>query len=351
MIYFANPHLFYLLLLIPAIAIIYMLGRMSRKRRLKKFGHENVIAHLMPETSRYMPTVKIVLQLTALLFLVIALTRPFVIKAGGGGESSKETASGIEIMVCLDVSNSMLASSTDDRNGVSRLQRAKMILEKMINAMQNDKIGLIVFAGETYTQLPITNDYLSAKMYLNTISTDMVPTQGTSMGAAIDMAINSFNPESKFQKAIVVITDAENFEDDAESAAKDAAKAGIQVDVVGIGTENGMPIPLLDQSGGYFCYDNGEEVLTSFNADIAKSVAKAGNGVYVNGSSNGAVSDLQSQLDKLAKTEYTRAGMPNNSVELYPIAVILTLILLIVDLFLPYGKIKWLSNINFFTKD
>ena len=352
MIYFANPHLFYLLLLLPAIGIIYALGRISRKRRLKKFGNESVIASLMPDTSRYMPTVKIVVELTALLFLIIALTRPFIIKATGNEDSaSKETAAGIEIMVCLDVSNSMMASSTDDRNGVSRLQRAKMILEKMINSMQNDKIGLIVFAGDAYTQLPITNDYLSAKMYLNSISTDMVPTQGTAMGAAIDMAVNSFNPESKFQKAIVVITDAENFEDDAQSAAEDASKAGIQVDVAGIGGEKGMPIPLPDNSGAYFCYDNGEEVLTAFDAKIAESVAKAGNGVYVNGSSNNAVSELQSQLDKLAKTEYTRMGMPDNSVELYPIAVILALLLLLVDVFLPYSKIKWLKSINFFTKN
>lgn len=352
MINFANPELLYLLLLVPAIGLIYFLVRLLAARRLKKFGNPAVIAHLMPERSRYMPAVKIVMELTALVFLVIALSRPFVLKTEGDNDkTAKETTAGIEVMVCLDVSNSMLASSTDDPNGVSRLQRAKFILEKMVNAMVNDKIGLIVFAGDAYTQLPITSDYLSAKMYLNSITTDMVPTQGTAIGAAIEMAMNSFNPESKFQKAIVVITDAENFEDDAKAAASQAAKAGIQVDVIGIGSEKGMPIPLPEHPGEYFTYDNGEQVLTAFNPKVAQDIAKAGHGEYIDGSSNQAVAQLEEQLDKLSKTEYTRFGMPDNSLELYPIAIILALALLLVDIFLPYSKIKWLRNINFFTKN
>lgn len=352
MIYFANPELLYLLLLIPAIAGLYALNRLLRTKRLKRFGRLDTIVHLMPERSKYMPTVKIVIELVALFFLIIALSRPYTLKAEGDkGEAAKETAAGIEIMVCLDVSNSMLASSTDDPAGVSRLQRAKFILEKMINTMTNDKIGLIVFAGEAYTQLPITNDYLSAKMYLGSISTDMVPTQGTAIGAAIDMAVNSFNPESKFQKAIVVITDAENFEDDAVAAAKNASKAGIQIDVIGIGSGNGMPIPLPGQQGQYFTYDNGEQVLTALDPKIAQDIAKAGGGVYIDGASNQAVKQLEDQLDKLAKTEYSRFGMPDNSLELYPMAIVVALLLLVIDIFLPYGKIAWLRNINFFTKN
>lgn len=352
MIYFANPQLLYLLLLIPVIGLLFFLNRYSRQRRLKKFGHLDTIRRLMPDASRYMPTVKICMELAALLFLVIALSRPYVLKesAETDEKTSKEMASGIEVMICLDVSNSMLASSTDDPKGVSRLQRAKFILEKMINSMNDDKVGLIVFAGDAYTQLPITSDCMSAKMYLNSITTDMVPTQGTAIGAAIDMAVNSFNPESKFQKAIVVITDAENFEDDATGAARNAAKAGIQVDVIGVGSEQGMPIPYPGHPGEYFTLDNGEQVLSSFNPKVAKDIASAGKGIYIDGSDNGAVDELKEQLGKLAKTEYTRFGMPDNSQELYPIAVILALVLLLVDLFLPYSKIEWLKNITFFTK-
>lgn len=351
MINFANPELLYLLLLIPVIAAIYAATRLMRAKRLKRFGNADILANLMPEASRYMPTVKISLQLTALLCLIIALARPYVLSIDPQSEKvSKETSAGIEVMICMDVSNSMLASSTDDPNGVSRLQRAKFLLEKMINSMVNDKVGLIVFAGDAYTQLPITNDYLSAKMYLNSITTDMVPTQGTAIGAAIDMAVNSFNPESKFQKAIVIITDAENFEDDAKDAAAKAAKAGIQVNVIGVGTEKGMPIPSPENPNEYFTFDNGSQVLTAFNPKVAEDIAHAGKGTYINGGSNQAVSQLEEQLDKLSKTEYTRFGMPDNTVELYPIAVILAFLLLMIDIFLPYSKIKWLSNINFFTK-
>lgn len=351
MINFANPELLYLLLLIPAIAAIYALTRIMRAKRIKRFGNPEVLAALMPDASRYMPTVKIVFELAALLFLVVALGRPYVLSNDPDAEKvSKETTAGIEVMICLDVSNSMLASSTDDENGVPRLQRAKFLLEKMVNSMVNDKVGLIVFAGDAYTQLPITNDYLSAKMYLNSITTDMVPTQGTAIGSAIDMAVNSFNPESKFQKAIVVITDAENFEDDAKEAASKAAKAGIQVDVVGLGSEKGMPIPVEGQPGEYFTFDNGEPVLTAFNPKVAEEIAKAGKGVYIDGSSNSAVTQLQEQLDTLSKTEYARFGMPDNTVELYPMAILLAFIFLSIDVFLPYSKIKWLRNINFFTK-
>lgn len=352
MIHLANPELLYLLLLIPVLGAIYALGRSLRTRRLKKFGDMKVIARLMPDVSRYMPTVKICIELTALFFIIIAISRPFVYTSDPDSETtSSETTSGIEVMICMDVSNSMLASSTDDPKGVSRLQRAKFILEKMIASMQNDKVGLIVFAGEAYTQLPITNDYLSAKMYLNSITTDMVPTQGTAIGAAIDMAVNSFNPESDFQKAIVIITDAENFEDDAQEAAKLAAKGGIQVDVIGLGTEKGAPIPVPGSPGEYFAYDNGQQVITSFDPKVAEAIAKAGNGIYINGASSRAVGELKEQLDKLSKTEYTRHGMPDNTNELYPIAVILALLLLVVDIFLPYSKIKWLTKINFFTKN
>ena len=197
-------------------------------------------------------------------------------------------------MICLDVSNSMLASSTDDEAGVSRLQRAKFILEKMIDKMQNDKVGLIVFAGDAYTQLPITSDYISAKMFLNNISTGMVPTQGTAIGAAIDMAMNSFTPDDKMGKAIIVITDGENFEDNAVDEAKRAANAGIQVDVVGLGSGRGVRIPVGRNS--YMINPmTGEEVLTKLDESTAMEIAKAGKGIYVNGATSSAVSDIDTK--------------------------------------------------------
>ncbi len=346
MISFAYPHLLYLLLLIPIVAALFLWARWARKRKLERFGQLDVLTHLMPDASRYKPWIKITLQLLAMAFLIIAIARP---RSTAKIDSSEEesVARGIEVMICLDVSRSMLASSTDDPGGVSRLQRAKFILEKLIDKMNDDKVGLIVFAGEAYTQLPITSDYISAKMFLNGISTDMVPTQGTAIGAALDMAINSFTPDDQFQKAIVLITDGENFEDNAEEVAKRAADAGIEVDVIGIGSGKGAPIPV--NSREYLRDQNGDEVRTALNEDMARAIAKAGHGIYVAGGSTAAVNDIDDQLNKLAKTEYSRTSVPT-AAEQFPLAVWIALALILIDVFILDRKISWLKNINFFSK-
>ena len=198
---FANPGLLYLMFALLAVAGLFLWARYTRRRRLRLYGNPEVLAGLMPEASRYTPALKLVLQLVALATLVIVLARP---RAGAKEEVSE--VQGIEVMVCLDVSNSMLASSTDDPRGVSRLQRAKLILEKLFDKLGNDKVGLIVFAGDAYTQLPVTSDFSSAKMFLSSISTEMVPTQGTAIGAAVDMAVTSFSPDEDVHKAIIVKT-------------------------------------------------------------------------------------------------------------------------------------------------
>lgn len=350
MIHFANPHLLYLLLLIPIVSLLYAWARMARKRKLRRLGNPAILSSLMPDASRYMPNIKICLELMATAFIIIALARPYVDKAGAGDDGADEMANGIEVMICFDVSNSMLASSTDDPKGLSRMQRAKMLLEKIISNMKQDRVGLIIFAGEAYTQLPLTSDYLSAKMYLNSLSPDMIPSQGTAIGEAIDMAINCFNPESTMQKAIILITDAENFEDNAEEAAKRAAEVGIQVDVVGVGTGQGAPIPLKGKRNEFMTDYEGKQVITSFNKEVAEAIAKAGNGTYVSGNSSNAVDALKEKLDTLAKTEYKRFSAPSPASELYPIAIFIALCLLLIDMALPYSKIEWLRNINFFSK-
>lgn len=345
---FAHPQYLYLLILIPALLGLFVLARMARQRKLRRFGRPDVLEHLMPDASPYKPWIKISLELLALLFIIIALARP---QSAVNMDSSEEetTSRGIEIMLCVDVSNSMLASATDDPSGVSRLQRAKFILEKLVDKMSDDKVGLIVFAGDAYTQLPITTDYISAKMFLGDLSTDIVPTQGTAIGAAIEMAESSFTPESDFQKAIVIITDGENFEDDAVEAAADAARQGIQVDVVGIGSGKGAPIPVKGSSGQFMTDQNGEQIVTRLDEDNARAIAKAGDGVYVNGASTSAVNDLDEQLDKLSKTEYKRTSVPM-AAEQFPLAVWVAFALIVIDIFILDRKISWLKRINFFTK-
>lgn len=349
MISFAYPHLLYLLFLIPVIAVLFVWARFTRKRKLARYGRPDVIAALMPEVSKYMPWVKMVLSLVIIASMVIMIARP---RATGGLEpdaSETKVSRGIEVMICLDVSNSMLASSTDDDRGISRLQRAKHILEKLIDKMTNDKVGLIVFAGDAYTQLPITSDYISAKMFLNGITTDMVPTQGTAIGAALEMAMNSFTPNDEMGKAIVVITDGENFEDNAVEAAKRAASAGVQVDVIGLGTTRGARIPI-GKNQYMINPSTGEEVVTKLDEETAAQIAKAGDGIYVNGGSNSAINAVDEKMDELQQGDFERKSFSPQS-EQFPIFAFITLILLVIYSITVTRKISWLKKYRFFTKE
>lgn len=343
MISFAHPQLLYLLLLLPALAGLYLLARYSRRRKIARYGRPSVVESMMPEASRYKPPLKLVMQLVAIAALVIVLARP---RAGAREEISE--VEGIEVMICLDVSNSMLASSTDDPNGVSRLQRAKLVLEKLIDRLDNDKVGLIVFAGDAYTQLPITTDFVSAKMFLNGISTEMVPTQGTSIGAAIDMAMSSFSPGDETGKAIIVITDGESFDDDPIAAAKSAARQGIQVDVIGLGTTKGSLIPF-GAKGQFMKDDEGNPVTTRLDEQTAAAIAEAGDGIYVQGASSGVVGDVADQLDTLAKSNLERV-VYSASAEQFPLFAWIALIFIVADVFLLDRKIGWLKKITFFSQ-
>lgn len=344
MVSFAYPYLLYLLLAILVFVGFFLLARVARRRNLIKFGHLSTLNHLMPDASKYVPAVKIAIQMIVVAALVIVLARP---RAGAKEEVSN--VRGIEVMVALDVSNSMLASSTDDTNGISRLQRAKHVLEKLIDKLDNDKVGLIVFAGEAYTQLPITSDFVSAKVYLNSISTEMVPTQGTAIGSAISMAMHSFSPNDDIQKAIVVITDGENQVGDAVAVAKEAEKQGIQVDVIGLGSGKGAPIPLNSQKNTFLKDNEGHVVTTYLNEQMAQEIADAGKGIYVNGAASSAVNEISDQLDTLAKSDLEKV-VYSSSAEQFPVFAWIALFLLIVDFFILDRKIGWLRRFNFFTK-
>lgn len=341
---FAYPHLLYLLLLLPLVFGLWYWSRLSRKAKLRRYGRPEQLAHLMPEYSKYMPAVKITLQLLALASLIVAVARP-----RAGEKEEVENTSGIEVMIAFDVSRSMLASSTDDPNGVSRLQRAKYILNRLIDKLDNDKVGLIVFAGEAYTQLPITTDFLSARMYLDEITTDMVPTQGTAIGTAINMAINSFSTDTEVNKAIIVITDGENHEGDAMEMADYAKSLGIQVDVIGVGSLKGAPIPIDARRGEFLKDASGAPVTTFLNEAMAKEIAKAGNGTYINGSGNKAVDNLVEQLDQIKKSDLRHISY-KASAEQFPVFVWIAIILLVIDAFVMPRKIGWLKKFTFFSK-
>lgn len=340
---FAYPHLLYLLFAIPVIFGLWYWAHIARRAKLRRLGRIGQIEWLMPEASKYKPAIKMAIRLLALACIIIAVARP-----RAGEKEEVESTEGIEVMIAMDVSRSMLASSTDDVKGIARLDRAKYLLGNLIGKLSNDKVGLIVFAGEAYTQLPITTDFVSAKMYLDEINTEMVPTQGTAIGTAINMAINSFSPAEDVNKAIIVITDGENHEGDALEMAKYAKSLGIEVDVIGIGSLKGAPIPI-DNKGNFLKDTDGTPVTTFLNEKMAREIAAAGGGVYINGSSNKALSDLVSQLDTIKKSDLRKISY-KASAEQFPLFIWIALGLLLIDSLITSTKIGWLKGITFFSQ-
>ena len=340
---FAYPQYLYLLLLLPVVAGLMVWGRSSRIKKLKTFGRTEVVEQQMPDVSPYKPWIQLSLELLLLALVIIILARP-----RAGSSSTTTTVHGIEMMVAVDVSNSMNASATDDPQDISRLQRAKMILEKIIDRSQNDKVGLIVFAGNAYMQMPMTSDVSSAKLFLNGINTNMAPTQGTAIGAAIDMAASAFSQSKKSQKTIIVITDGENFEDDAVGAASRARKNGIQVNVMGVGSDHGAPIPMGD--GSYLMDDSGQPVITYLNEKMAQQIADAGKGVYVNGNASDAVETLHDTLDKLSKTDLATVSFTQHD-EQFPVFAWIALLVIVALMLVLERKNPWLKQFNFFTKN
>ena len=269
---------------------------------------------------------------------MIVLARP-----RAGAKEQQEVSAGIEVMIAFDVSNSMLASSTDRPDGVSRLDRARLLLEKLVDRLDNDKVGLVVFAGQSKMQLPLTSDFYTAKMYLNELSPNQISYQGTSISSAIKMAMNGFSPAEDMHKAIILITDAEDHEGEAIETARLAAENDIQIDVIGLGTPAGNVLP-------GFADNEGRPVVTRLNEELAQKIAEAGDGIYVNGASPSALSDLSAQLDKLQKSEF-RSVTYKAGAEQFPTFAAIALIFLLIDIFVVDRKISWLRGINFFTKE
>jgi Ca-activated chloride channel family protein len=278
-------------------------------------------------------------MLLALVLLIFAAARPQF-----GQQEKHVKRQGIEVMVALDISNSMLAEDV----APNRLDRAKQMLSKMIDNMEDDKVGLVVFAGDAFTQLPITCDYVSAKMFLNTISPKLIATQGTAIGSALQTSIRSFGAQNtEVGRAIILITDGENHEDDAISAAKQAQELGIKVFVIGIGKPEGAPIPK-PGANDYFKDRSGQVVVTQLNEDMCQQIAQAGKGIYVRcDNTNTAMRALQQELDQIATAELESTVYADFN-EQYQSFVILALCLLIIDFFIMTRKNHKLIRMNLF---
>lgn len=342
---FAYPELLLLLLLVPLFVTLYAWARYARRRNLRKFGRIKVIGSLMLEVSPYKPPLKLSLEMFALAFIILALARPW-----GGVKDEKTVKEGIEVVIAVDASNSMLASASDSPDGPDRMRTAKLILEKLINRLDNDRVGLIVYAGQAYTLIPVTNDYVSAKMFLNSIDPTQIAEQGTNMTSAIEMAANSFSDNKNIGKAIILITDAEELEDQQSvmTAAQNAVKKGIQIDVVGVGQS--VPVTIPENGSLMIDGQTGEPVRTALNEELATRISSAGKGIYVNASSSDALGDLERQLGKLKKAAMESSVYSQHD-ELFGVFAWLALACIVINVFLLERKISWLDRITFFKKE
>lgn len=268
---FEEPAYLYLLILLPLLVAFYLYSNYRRRKAIQKFGDPILMAQLMPDVSRYRPDVKFWFVWAAIGFFSVLLARP---QFGSKLETVKRQ--GVEVMVALDISNSMLAQDVQP----SRLEKAKRLMARLVDKMQNDKVGMIVFAGDAFTQLPITNDYISAKMFLETIDPSLISKQGTAIGAAINLATRSFTPQEGVGRAIILITDGENHEGGAMEAVKAATEKGIQVNVLGVGLPDGAPIPV-EGTNDYRRDREGNVIVTRLNEQMCQEIAKTGNGIYV----------------------------------------------------------------------
>ncbi len=293
---FANPNVLWLLLVVAVLVLLFFVGRYLSDKALARFGNVALLRPLMRGVSHQKQNVKFVLQMVALVCLIVAAARP---QFGSNLETVKKQ--GIEVMVCLDISNSMLAEDI----APSRLDKSKRMLARMLDQMQNDQVGLVVFAGDAVVQLPITNDFVSAKMFLESISPENISVQGTAIGAAINLAVRSFTPREESSKAIVLITDAENHEDDAAGAASAAFEKGIPTHVIGVGSPQGTVIP--DGSGRRNSPrkdNNGNPITTRLDETIARQVAEAGHGIYAHAdNSNSAINSVIESLHQMRTSE------------------------------------------------
>ena len=339
MLRFEDPIFLWLLWLIPLLAMVRFVAWRRRKANLRKFGDPALVKDLMPDVSKYRPSVKFWLLNSVLAVMIIMVARPQM-----GAKISHEKRNGIEAIICMDISNSMLAEDVVP----SRLDKSKMLVENMVDHFTNDKIGLVVFAGDAFVQLPITSDYVSAKMFLQNIDPSLIQTQGTDIARAINVAMHSFTQQDKVGRAIIVITDGEDHEGGAEEAAAQAKKAGINVFILGVGSTKGAPIPI--GNGNYLKDNTGQTVMTHLNEQMCQQIANAGSGTYIHvDNTSDAQDELNDQLTKLQKGE-TNSVIYSEYDEQFQAFGILAIILLILEVCILEVKNPKQRNIKLFKR-
>lgn len=339
MFQFEEPAYLYLLLLLPVLALLYWYSNYRRRRAIRKFGDPELMAMLMPDVSKYRPDVKF-----GIIWLVVALFSLLLARPQFGSKLETVKRQGVEVMIALDISNSMLAQDVQP----SRLAKAKRLVAQLVDKMENDKVGMIVFAGDAFTQLPITSDYISAKMFLESIDPSLISKQGTAIGAAINLATRSFTPQEGVGRAVIVITDGENHEGGAVEAATEAVKKGIQVNVLGVGLPDGAPIPM-EGTNDYRKDREGNVIVTRLNEAMCQEIAKAGNGLYVRvDNTNNAQKAIGQEINKMAKADVETQVYTEFNEQFQAVAWFI-LILLLVEMLILERKNPLFRNIHLFS--
>ena len=336
---FEEPAYLYLLLILPLLAVFYLYSNYRKRKAIRRFGDPVLMAQLMPDVSKYRPDIKFWLVFAAIGFFSVLLARP---QFGSKLETVKRK--GVEVIIALDISNSMLAQDVQP----SRLEKAKRLVSKLVDGMENDKVGMIVFAGDAFTQLPITNDYISAKMFLESINPSLISKQGTAIGAAINLATRSFTPQEGVGRAIIVITDGENHEGGAVEAAKEAAEKGIQVNVLGVGLPDGAPIPI-EGTNDFRRDREGNVIVTRLNEAMCQEIAKDGNGIYVRvDNTNSAQKAINQEINKMAKADVESKVYTEFNEQFQAVAWII-LLLLLVEMLILDRKNPLFKNFRLFS--
>lgn len=313
------------------------MGLRKRKKQLAKFGEPALLKQLMPDLSSARREVKFWLMISVIALLAVMLARPQM-----GTKISQEQRQGIEVVIALDISNSMKATDVIP----SRLDKSKMLIENLVDNFTNDKVGLIVFAGDAFVQLPITSDYVSAKMFLQNIDPSLIAVQGTNLAEAIELSSRSFTKQDKIGRAIIVITDGEDHEGGAEKAAKEAKKNGMRVFVLGVGSPKGSPIP--DGNGGYMKDNTGREVMSALNEQMCKQIAQAGGGAYIHVDNNNvAQRQLDNEIAKLQKGDILNVVYSEYD-EQFQAVGILVLLILVIETIILESKNPLLKRIKLF---
>src|SRR5690554_39510 len=339
---FGNPEFLWLYVAMPLLLVLYIYLNIRKRKDVQKMGTLSTLKKMMPELSLKRSYLKFWLIFAALCVGIFLISRPQF-----GVKVQTVEKEGIELVIAIDVSNSMMAEDVSP----NRLARAKQILSRLIDVRMNDKVGLIVFAGEAYVQMPLTSDTQSAKIFLNSIDPSLVPIQGTAIGDAINLGLNSFSSDEEASRAIVVITDGEDHEGNSVSVAADAAKAGVQVNIIGIGSPSGAPIPAVEYGSNFMTDNEGNVVVSKLNEQISMEIAQAGKGLYVRAdNSNSAVQALVSQLDEL-ETSTTSSLSYSEYDEKFTIFAWILLVILLIEILIYDKKNPIFRNVRIFTQE